>query len=71
MREQSKRSESGYCLSEKSYSHQFFNVTCTSAAKANANAGKRANAQITVSATTTSENHAARGFEGVFRIYRD
>jgi hypothetical protein len=69
MREQSKRSESGYCLSEKSYSyeksysHQFFNVTCTSAAKANA--------QITVSATTTSENHAARGFEGVFRIYRD
>jgi len=62
MREQSKRSESGYCLSEKSYSHQFFNVTCTSAA---------ANAQITVSATTTSENHAARGFEGVFRIYRD
>jgi len=58
MREQSKRSESGYCLSEKSYSHQFFNVTCTSA-------------QITVSATTTSENHAARGFEGVFRIYRD
>ena len=24
MREQSKRSESGYCLSEKSYSHQFF-----------------------------------------------
>lgn len=63
MRELSKRSESGYCLSEKSYSHQFFNVTCTSAAKANA--------QITVSATTTSENHAARGFEGVFRIYRD
>ena len=63
MREQSKRSESGYCLSEKSYSHQFFNVTCTIAAKANA--------QITVSATTTSENHAARGFEGVFRIYRD
>ena len=63
MREQSKRSESGYCLSEKSYSQQFFNVTCTSAAKANA--------QITVSATTTSENHAARGFEGVFRIYRD
>jgi len=60
MREQSKRSESGYCLSEKSYSHQFFNVTCTSAAT-----------QITVSATTTSENHAARGFEGVFRIYRD
>ena len=68
MREQSKRSESGYCLSEKSYSHQFFNVTCTSAAKANAN---QTNAQITVSATTTSENHAARGFEGVFRIYRD
>ena len=66
MREQSKRSESGYCLSEKSYSHQFFNVTCTSAAKA-----KQRATRITVSATTTSENHAARGFEGVFRIYRD
>jgi len=65
MREQSKRSESGYCLSEKSYSHQFFNVTCTGTSAA------KANAQITVSATTTSENHAARGFEGVFRIYRD
>ena len=70
MREQSKRSESGYCLSEKSYSHQFFNVTCTSAAKAKANKQTQ-RAGITVSATTTSENHAARGFEGVFRIYRD